>query len=520
MNFPSQRSTPKTGHSHMAVATSIAVQIAKIAASRWMTLAACFTTVMLGLRILHGPGVDYDDGVWWQALRAMAHGHSLFGSVFSAQPPLFLLSVYPFYMIFGQTLSAARLALIFFSLVGLTGVYVAGRALGHRIIGGVACLSLSLDPLYENSAHTLQAEVPSIALQIWAVACAAQAMHANKRQRGWLATSAGVLLGCALLTKLFAIAALVPIVLYLGAPFALRWFDGNLRQRMWRVIYELAPTLGLLIAGLLGVIVLILMPFAGQLDTVYDQVVRFHLVARETFSQPLRHNLRHIGVQLLAAPQIYIAVPALLVITWQRMWVSVPLICWGLTAFIMLALYHPLLDRHVILLSPPMALISGCGVLTAWQCFWGPGRQRAGLAITLILLVLAGAASLRIDWQHNSNANAPLPLRTVEMVMALQGVSAPAEVILADDQYVAALADRDLPPQLVDTSFVRIASGYLTEAQLEDFIVRNRIRVILFASGRFDSLRRFRARVAQRYAQVALFDDDGALFVLEPPPDT
>jgi 4-amino-4-deoxy-L-arabinose transferase-like glycosyltransferase len=474
---------------------------------------------MLGLRILHGQSVNYDEGVYWQSLRAMAHGHPLFDSVFSSQPPLFLLSIYPFYMIFGQSLSAARLALIFFSLVGLTGVYVAGRALGHRIIGGVACLSLSLDPLYENSAHTLQAELPSLALQIWAVACAAQAMHANKRQRGWLAASAGVLLGCALLTKLFAIAALVPIVLYLGAPFALRWFDGNLRQPMWRVLYELAPTLGLLTAGLLGVIVLILMPFAGQLDTVYDQVVRFHLVARE-ISEPLRENLRHIGVQLLAAPQIYIAVLALLVITWQRMWVSVPLICWALTAFITLALQRPLFDHHVALLSPPMALISGCGVLTAWQFFSRPGRQPVGLAITLILLVLAGAASLRIDWQYNLNANVPLPLRTVEMVMALQGVSAPAEVILSDDQYVAALADRDLPPQLVDTSFVRIVSGYLSEAQLEDFIVHKRIRVILFASGRFDSLRGFRARVAQRYAQVAIFDDKGALFVLEPPPET
>ena len=117
----------------MAVATSIAVQIANIAASRWMTLAACFATVMLGLRILHGPGVDYDDGVWWQALRAMAHGHPLFGSVFSAQPPLFLLSVYPFYMIFGQTLSAARLALIFFSVVGLAGVYVEAVAAAEHM---------------------------------------------------------------------------------------------------------------------------------------------------------------------------------------------------------------------------------------------------------------------------------------------------------------------------------------------------------------------------------------------------
>ena len=93
-------------------------------------LAACVVALMLALQTLQGRSVDYDEGVYWQSLRAMANGHPLFGSVFSSQPPLFLLSIYPFYMIFGQSLSAARLALIFFSLAGVTGTYVAGRA--HR----------------------------------------------------------------------------------------------------------------------------------------------------------------------------------------------------------------------------------------------------------------------------------------------------------------------------------------------------------------------------------------------------
>ena len=158
--------------------TSVVPRIANISPSGWIALAACVVALMLALQTLQGRGVDYDEGVYWQSLRAMANGHPLFGSVFSSQPPLFLLSVYPFYMIFGQSLTAARLALVFFSLAGVTGTYVAGRALGHRIIGAVACLLLSLDPLYAHGAHTLQAELPSIALQVWAVACAVLAMGA------------------------------------------------------------------------------------------------------------------------------------------------------------------------------------------------------------------------------------------------------------------------------------------------------------------------------------------------------
>jgi hypothetical protein len=510
------------GFNHEAAAA----RIANISPSGWIALAACVVALMLALQTLQGRSFDYDEGVYWQSLRAMANGHSLFGFVFSSQPPLFLVSVYPFYMIFGQSLSAARLALVFFSLAGVTGTYVAGRALGHSIIGAVACLLLSLDPLYEHGAHTLQAEMPSIALQLWAVACAALAMRATGRRRGWLAAGAGVLLGCALLTKLFAIVALVPIVLYLGAPFARRWLDGDgsLSQPSWRLIQEdlrqIAPTLGLLAAGLFGVIVLILLPFVAQLGTVYDQVVRFHLAAAQTMSHPLRENLRLIDVMLFSAPLIYIAVLAVLVIALRRMWVSVPLIFWALAASVTLAQQQPLWGHHVVLLSPVLALISGCGALAAWQVFTALGRQRTGLAITLILLVLAGRAGLAVNLHHNAKAKAPTPPSELEMAMALEGVSAPDEVVLADDQYVAALANRDLPPQLVDTSSVRIVSGYLTAAQLEDFINRNRIRVVLFARGSFGLLPGFRAWVAQHYTQVATFDHDGALFLLEPKEQT
>lgn len=482
-------------------------------------LGACLISLTLTLQTLHGQIVDYDDGVYWQSLRAMAQGHSLFGSVFSSQPPLFLLGIYPFYEIFGQSLVAARLAVLLFSLVGLAGVYVAGRALGHPSIGAVACLLLSLDPLYEASAHAVQAELPSIALQIWAVAFAVLAMRATGRRRTWLVVGAGVALGCALLTKLFAVAALAPVVLYLGVPVALRW-SNDPGQRTWMSICKylrpIAPTLGLLAAGLFGVIGLAFLPYAGELGTVYDQVVRFHLVAAQASHHTLFENPPAIVNVLRGAPLAYIGIPAAIVITWQRVWVSVPLLVWALTAFGVLALLHPLWEQHVVLLSPALAMTSGCAAAAAWQAFSTPRRQRLGLAITLILLMLAGGFGLALNWQHNASANGRLPLSTMKLVSALQRFSAPDEFVLSDDQYVAALADRDLPPQLVDTSFVRIISGYLSAAQLKDLIARDRIRVILFATGRLDQVPGFHAWVSRNYTPVASFDGGGALFMRKP----
>lgn len=516
-----RRSAQRTRAKSPGGALSLVDWIGRITPAGWIALGACGLTLALSLQTLQSPSVEYDEGVYWQSLRALAAGHPLFGSIFSSQPPLFLLSVYPFYMIFGQSLTAARLALLCFALLGLAGVYVAGHALGHRAIGALACLLLALDPLYLHAAHIVQAESPSLALQIWAVACALLAMRVTGRRRGWLAVGAGVLLGCALMVKLFAIATIVPIVLLLSAPLAKRWLDGNgqIVYQSWTAmrddLRQIASTLGLCAAGMAGAIILVLLPFVGQLGTVFDQTIRFHL-ATSALNRPLADNLALIVKALLAPPLLYISVLALGVIIWRRAWMALPLLVWALADFVVLARQQPLLDHHVVLLSPALALIAGYGAYLAWQLVTESSRRRIAQGVVLALLAMACVSGLALNIQRNAEANAPLPIRSLKMAIALQGVTAPTEDVLTDDQYIAALANRDVPPPLVDTSAVRITSGYLTAEQLEDYITRNRIHVILFASGRFDLLPGFRDWVAARYTRIASFDHGGALYLLEP----
>jgi 4-amino-4-deoxy-L-arabinose transferase-like glycosyltransferase len=499
--------------------TSLVTWLRTVSVSAWTALAACCVALALAHQTLHGRSVDYDEGVYWQSLRAMADGHLLFSSVFSSQPPLFLLSIYPFYLLFGKSIIAARLALVVFSVAGVIGTYIAGRALGHRTIGAVACLLLALDPIYETAAHVLQAELPSIVLQIWAVACAALSMHANERRRAWLALSSGILLGCASLIKLFAIAALVPVVMFLCAPFFQRLHDNRSHRQTARDLIQAAllktmPLLGLLAAGLLGATIAMLLPFIGRLDDVYDQVVRMHLVAGQFDRRPMHAELWQLAEQLGSSPLVYVAALASLVIAWRPMWVSVPLILWALAAFVVLLHVRPLFDHHIVLLSPALALISGCGAAVALQEFQSPGAKRLGLAATLALLAVASGTGLLVNLRQSEMARRPPSASELDMVKALQTATAPGDVVLSDNQYVAALANRDVPPQMVDTSFVRIKSGYLTTAQLKDLITYNRIPAILFATGRLDELTGFRAWVAQRYSLAATFGKDKSLFLL------
>ena len=53
----------------------------------------------------------YDEGVYWQSLRAMSAGSALYRDIFYSQPPGFLLSIYPLYALFGPSLWSARLGI-------------------------------------------------------------------------------------------------------------------------------------------------------------------------------------------------------------------------------------------------------------------------------------------------------------------------------------------------------------------------------------------------------------------------
>ena len=61
---------------------------------------------------------DYDEGVYWQSVRAMARSQPLFRSVFASQPPIFYEMLLPFYWI-GHSLVSLRIPVLVLGIIGL-----------------------------------------------------------------------------------------------------------------------------------------------------------------------------------------------------------------------------------------------------------------------------------------------------------------------------------------------------------------------------------------------------------------
>src|SRR5689334_19124075 len=128
----------------------------------WLAIVALFA-IAVGMRLYDlGLPFDrdtYDEGVYWQSLRAMSAGHPLYQQIFYSQPPFFLLSTFPSYVLFGGTLWSARFGIALVSLFGLLGAFLLGKALSGRLGATAALLLVVVNPLYLAQSQTIEAEV-------------------------------------------------------------------------------------------------------------------------------------------------------------------------------------------------------------------------------------------------------------------------------------------------------------------------------------------------------------------------
>jgi hypothetical protein len=492
----------------------------------------------LFLRLWHLDAVtdNYDEGVYWASLRAMREGYGLFTPVFSSQPPFFLLSLYPLAALLGPTQYAARLGVVCLSLIGVLAMYVLARRLAGPWAGVIAALLLACDYLYLIQSQTVQAEAPSVALMIVALAAAS---YANRYP--WQAAGiCGAATALAILEKLFAVAVFPPIaVLFAGQLIAFeRALPGGgrrasqgaglfarlrLPQRATlRRAWLLASTylLGLVLAGLL-----VMLPYFGQLQVAYQQVIAFHLAADQSFASTTSQN----PSILLGAHPMYplgaLALLGLIAGLLRRRWRVLTAGAWILAALIILLRQAPLFTHHLVLLIPGLALSAAIGLAPApgtlgverrWQlkprleappqsqpawtetnsrAIWGRNAVLAGLLLLVLGVVLLDLRDAR-DYPLGPVANAA---QISQVASDLASFTTPAQQVITDDQYIAMLANRDVPPTLVDTSSVRITTGYLTTAQVEAIAEQPQVGAILFYTGRFDNLPGLRAWVTQHF---------------------
>jgi hypothetical protein len=404
------------------------------------------------LRPLHAPA-NYDEGVYLASLRELRHGASIGGSLFASQPPGFywLLRLLG---ITGDSLTTFRVITVLLALCGGVAAFALGERLGGGAAGLGAAALLLIAPPWPVESSRLEADAPATTIGIAAIALAPRFPFA-----------AGLALAAAVSVKLLAVAAVVPLALLL--------------RRRW------LPAIG---GAALGS-ALILAPVAFHLGGVWHDAVAFHLHARDTDAPNLGANLHrifhfldpHTPFGLLAVTALVVEAGVTLTRMPQPWW---PLWTFPPAAAVVLAAQHPLLDHHMVLLAAAWALPAGATLGAAVTLL---PRRLAWAAGAIGAVALAGG--LAQQWRQLAP---PSPDASVSAaVQTLEQRTPPGSRVASDLPIVPYLAGRRQPPDLVDTSSVRIESGDLSRAE----ILRDARGTSAFVLGR--ELRRDRQLVAE-----------------------
>lgn len=416
---------------------------------------------------------DYDEGAYVISAQLLQSGYHLFAQVFSSQPAWFLGALAIGMRALQQpTETGGHLIEMMFGALALLGVGWTAWASFGRLAAIAAVAVLSISPPFVIYAHTIEAEMPMIALGMLAVGAAAQ--YARTGVSALLVLS-GVLLAGSAEMKLLAVVFALPVGLFV----LVRQLSPPRQQRSaggWAIVRDY---LIVIVAAMVPILLtLALISPADQLA----QVVRFHLAASKVLPLNVHDNLRAVllfitlDVALLATALLGIPVGLL---RWTAG--TIVVVAWLAGTLIFMVLYHPLLSHQFSVVSPPLALLAGASVsgLTRrrlWRRAIGP--LLGGIAIIVY------ATLVPTTWAIDLQIFAPVaPSLRSQLVAYIDAHTAPHDWIIADDLLVATQAHRLVPPQLDDPSIVRLEAGYLSEADLIRWTEAYQVPIVSLSRG-------------------------------------
>ena len=353
--------------------------------------------------------------------------------------------------------------------------------MGSRVGGRIASLSalglVAFDPLILAQSRTLEAEAPQIAFSLVAVALALEAARQpGSRTAPVWALLAGAAAAYATLCKLTDIATFVPLLILL--------LCAGVERRQRRALALCA------LAGLLGVAVVLaafVLPFLDDFRPLWRQVVEFHLAARQAFRDGPGDHARAILDFLVTAPVTYAAFFGAAVGIARRDPLVLPWLGWFLAIASLLVDQRPLFDHHLVTLAPALLALATLGFSRHRRGMPLPGEQTPFPAMIVSVAVLvAYAAAGTISHVSGLSRARSTGARNLALARDIARNIDPEGRIITDCQFAAALAQRRTPAALVDTSFVRVMTRYLTANDLIAAAARPNVKMVLFCGVRLD----------------------------------
>jgi len=157
------------------------------------------------------------------------------------------------------------------------------------------------------------------------------------------------------------------------------------------------------------------------------------------------------------------------------------------------------------MLLPSLALLTGIGLV---------GLSEAPVAVTtsgLALVTLTAGLGVGIAI-GDANGERHAGGHEALLAASLRAHTHAGDFIISDNPYAVALADRDIPGPVVDTSHQRIAAELLSVADLDAASRRYHVQFVLVDGARLPSVPGFTAQLNKNYSPANYVSDGASLY--------
>jgi len=417
-------------------------------------------------KLINHPVKDNDEGIYLTSFLLVDRAYRPYKETFFSQPPGFLLSVYPGFVLFGKTLQSARLTIGIWSMIGLLAILWIGFELKNKWTGLFTISLLFLIPSYYNQTLTFQSDILVSTFSLLSLATLIR--FRKKFQLRWFIISV-LFLNLAFWTKL-------DITFFPSFIVALFLLFKEKRASIKNIINLFL----IFFTVSLGFSIFLILPF-GIKEVFYSSILlRFQAVATSSPSFLLFDYLKKdIVLSIIILGSLFLSF-------FKRKSLQYPIniiFIWSIFVLIILVFYRPLFPHHLVILTVPMVLLFSELVNF---CF---NNKKLYKCIVLALLIIALTNHIYITIKTPSRLINNQQQKAVDIIKKHTKLD---DVVVSDEEILNGLSGRLPPPALSDVSQVRISSNNLTSEDFKQIIIFYKPKLIIPWNGRLELIKDFK----------------------------
>ncbi len=417
------------------------------------------------LKLIYHPVNDNDEGIYLTTFHLIDEGHPPYKETFLSQPPGFLLSIYPGFLLFGKTLTGARLTIGWWSLIGLLAIIWLTFELNCLEVGLWTISLLYLIPYYSSQTLTLQSDIP---VGVFSLLSLVSLIRFAKSAKSSLLVVSIFFLNLAFWTK-FDISLIPSFIFILFLVYKTRRSFSFSKL----LLVPLISTLFFLI---------FILPFG--INQIIRNVIWLRLQAVSHYQPSFLPLFDYTSKDFVLFVVILGGIILPIIKRGRFYHFSTAILIWCLTTLVLFIFYRPLFPHHLAILAVPFTLFfSYSGYLLVKS-------KKKSLSILITLVLLTAALTNRI-YTTFKTPSLIVNQDQQNAINIIKKYTKNDDMIVSDEAILTGISGRLPPPELADISQVRIASDNLSSKKIQSLILINKPKLIIAWNGRLQSVKNF-----------------------------